>query len=219
MNVNSRRSWLRGAAAGGVALGLSGLRLALAAGMVEEGVHSVRGEARINGVPAGRGMHVKPGDVITTGRDAELVVVMARDAYLVRGDTRIEFAARAAQSAAGFLRVVTGALLSVFEPGSIRQIRTQTAAIGIRGTGVYVEAEAARTYVCTCYGTAELVPLDDPQEAETVRTTHHDQPRYIYPKGMPRMIDDAPVINHTDAELVMLESLVGRRPPFMPGYF
>ena len=29
------------------------------------------------------------------------------------------------------------------------------------------------------------------------------------------MIDGAPVINHTDAELTMLEALVGRRPPFL----
>ncbi len=219
MNVSSRRIWLKGAAAGGMALGLAGLRQALAAGVVKEGVHSLQGEAHINGMPARRGMRVKPGSLITTGRDAELVVVMARDAYLMRGDTSVEFTTRAGQTAASLLRVATGALLSVFKPGSIRQIRTQTAAIGIRGTAVYIEAEAARTYVCTCYGTAELVPLDDPQEAETVRTGHHDQPRYIYPKGMPRMIETAPVINHTDAELVLLESLVGRRPPFMPGKY
>jgi hypothetical protein len=52
-----------------------------------------------------------------------------------------------------------------------------------------------------------------------VRTKHHDQPRYIYPKGAPRMIENAPVINHTDAELVMLEALVGRKVPFTPGRY
>jgi ribosomal 50S subunit-recycling heat shock protein len=196
-----------------VALGLSGLRQALAAGAVKEGVHSVCGEVHINGVPARCGMQVKPGDVITTARNAELVAVMARDAYLVRGNTRVEFAAQATQSAASSLRLVTGALLSVFKPGGKRQILTPTSTICIRGTGIYIEAEATRTYVCTCYGIAELLPLDDSQEAETVRTKHHDQPRYIYAKGMPRMIEEAPVVNHTDAELVLLESLVatGRR--------
>ena len=51
---------------------------------------------------------------------------------------------------------------------------------------------------------------------ETVRTTHHDAPRYIYAHAeMPiKMIEPAPLINHTDAELIMLEALVGRRPPF-----
>jgi hypothetical protein len=28
------------------------------------------------------------------------------------------------------------------------------------------------------------------------------------------MIMKAPVVNHTDAELILLEDLVGRRPPF-----
>jgi hypothetical protein len=39
-------------------------------------------------------------------------------------------------------------------------------------------------------------------------------------KGAPRMIMGAPVVNHSDAELVFLESLAGRRPPFLeqPGY-
>jgi hypothetical protein len=38
--------------------------------------------------------------------------------------------------------------------------------------------------------------------------------------GAPVMLMGAPVVNHTDAEVTMLESLVGRRPPFldMPGY-
>src|SRR3972149_10100011 len=73
------------------------------------------------------------------------------------------------------------------------------ATIGIRGTGVYVEAEPARTYVCTCYGEADLEPADDPAERETVRTVHHDEPRYVRAKGMPQMIMKAPVGKHTDA--------------------
>jgi hypothetical protein len=31
---------------------------------------------------------------------------------------------------------------------------------------------------------------------------------------MPRMIEKAPVVNHTDAELILLEGLVGRTVPF-----
>jgi hypothetical protein len=217
----SRRAWLaRMAATGGaLAAGMAQLRLALALGSVAPGVARVRGDVRINGKPAQRGMEVRPGDVITTGRDAELVVVVGRDAFLVRSQSRIELTGDATRMLVSSLRVVTGALLSVFEPGKEKQIRTATAAIGIRGTGVYVELEGSRTYVCTCYGESQLVPVDDPGQAETVRTEHHDQPRYIYPKGMPRMIEKAPVVNHTDAELVLLESLVGRTVPFDPSRY
>jgi len=213
----SRRAWLARAAAGGttLALGMACLRNALAAGVVEEGIHRVRGDVRINGKPAQQGLVVQPGDTIETGRDAELVVVVGQDAFLVRAATRIELAGDAARLLVSTLRVATGALLSVFATGKgKRVIQTPTATIGIRGTGIYVAVEAVRAYICTCYGEAELVPVDDPQEAETMHTTHHDQPRYVYSKGMPRMIEPAPVINHTDAELVLLESLVGRKVPF-----
>lgn len=221
MTEISRRAWLKRTAAGGaaLALGMGQLRQALAANAVEKGIARVRGDVRINGKPAERGMEVGPGDAVTTGRGAELVVVVGRDAFLARADSRIELSGDAKRRLLSGLRVVSGALLSVFEPGKEKQIRTATAAIGIRGTGIYVELEGSRTYVCTCYGEAKLVPVDAPKEAETVRTLHHDQPRYIYPKGMPRMIEKAPVINHTDAELILLESLVGRKVPFDPSRY
>ena len=221
MKAISRRTWLTRTAAGGaaLALGMTELRRALAQGDVAPGIARVRGEARVNGKSAQRGMEVSPGDVITTGRNAELVAVVGRDAFLVRADSRIELSGDAGQRLLSGLRVVSGALLSVFEPGREKSIRTPTAAIGIRGTGVYVELEGSRTYVCTCYGESQLVPRDDPSQAETVRTRHHDEPRYIYPKGMPRRIEKAPVINHTDAELVLLESLVGRKVPFDPAKY
>lgn len=216
-----RRVWLARAAASAaaLALGMGRLREALGAEAVKQGVARVRGDVRIDGRMAKPGVEVKPGDTVVTGRDAELVAVVGRDAFLVRADSRIELSGGPRERVIGALRIVTGALLSVFPPGERKQIRTHSASIGIRGTGIYVEVEAIRTYVCTCYGEAVLVPLDEPKEAELVRTTHHDQPRYIYPKGMPRMIEQAPVVNHTDAELILLESLVGRKVPFDLSYY
>ncbi len=90
--------------------------------------------------------------------------------------------------------------------------------IGIRGTAGYIEVERDRTYVCICYGAADLHAADDPAAAETVTTRHHDEPRYIYAGGLPRLIETAPVVNHTDEELAMLEVLVGRQPPFSGKY-
>lgn len=115
-------------------------------------------------------------------------------------------------------RVLAGKVLSVFVPGTRVQIATRTATIGIRGTGLYIESMADRTYACTCYGSAELNPLADPKQAVTVTTTYHDAPRYIYAaadkstKGA--LVVVAPVITHSDAELILLESLVGRKVPF-----
>jgi len=206
--VSGRRRFLRGATA------LLLVREALAAGRLEKGVYRVHGEARVDDVPARSGMDVKPGDAVVTGARSEIIFVVDRDAFLLRENSRLEVG-----GAANVFRIVTGALLSVYQPGVRKTLHAQNATIGIRGTGIYVESGADRTYVCTCYGEAELTPLADSGAGETVRTRHHEQPRYILPKGAPQMMMKAPVINHTDAELAMLESLVGRSVPFDPtGY-
>lgn len=210
-----RRRWLLRATGAALALHMVLLREALAAGRIEEGVYRVRGEAWVNDAPAQPGMAVRAGDSVRTGTGSEVVYVIARDAMLVRADAQIELdGARGALVETG-LRIVSGAVLSVFASGEQRRIRTHTATIGIRGTGIYVESQAERTYVCTCYGVADIVPVDDPAQGETVRTHHHDQPRYVMAQGAPQMIVHAPVINHGDAELILLESLVGRKPPFV----
>jgi hypothetical protein len=199
-----------------LAVQMAWLRKTLAAGSVEKGVHRVRGDVRVNGTPAKEGMDVKAGDVVTTGAGSEVVFVTGRDAFLIRSNSRVEAQGTLGALVLSGLRVVTGAVLSVFSPGEPKTLRTSTATIGIRGTAVYLEAEEARTYVCTCYGEADIESTADPSAREIVRTTHHEQPRYVMGTGAPQMLMGAPVVNHTDAELTLLESLAGRRPPFAP---
>lgn len=208
MSDAARRRFVAGVAA----LALAGR--ALAAGRVERGVHWVRGDARIDGVRAQRGMAVRSGQLVTTGPGAELVFVVERDAFLVRGDSRVELAGAEARALVTVLRIASGAVLSVFSSGVPRRVETPTATVGIRGSGLYVEIEPARTYVCLCYGEAELAVRDDPQLREIVRTTYHESPRWIAARGAARPIAEAPVQNHSDAELILLENLVGRSPPF-----
>jgi len=116
------------------------------------------------------------------------------------------------------MQLVTGKLLSVFGSGRERRLVTATASIGIRGTGAYLEAEPARTYFCLCYGEADVAATMGGAR-ESVNTSHHESPRYIYGDGRSRTIVPAYMSNHTDSELIMLESLVGRSPPntFMQG--
>lgn len=186
----------------------------LAAGNVEKGVARVSGDARVNGQLAKVGQDVKAGDVVQTFAGGEIVFVVNKDAFLVRANSRVEVEGTMGALVLTGLRLVTGALLSVLATGERKTIRATTATIGIRGTGVYVESYPQKSYVCTCYGEVEIVPVDDPGAAEVVKTTYHDAPRYVMAKGMPQMIMGAPVENHTDAELILLEGLVGRTPPF-----
>jgi hypothetical protein len=197
-----RRDLLKGTAA------LLLIRDALAQGRLEKGVYRLRGGVHVNGANAQRGGELRPGDSVRTQPGSEIVFVTQRDAFLVRQSSEVSLLANG-------LRVVTGAVLSVFAPGRPKEIRTSTATIGIRGTAVYIEAEPGRTYACTCYGTAVLTPIAQPAAAETVTTRHHEAPRYIMAAGAPQMLMQAPVVNHTDAELILLESVVGRQPPFI----
>jgi len=213
---SARRRWLlRTVAALGVASVPMAIRQALARGVnpAAPGIYDMDGDVRVNGTLVRPGFLIRPGDVIETGPNSRAVFIVGKDAFLLRANSRLVTAGR--EMFIDAFRILTGKLLSVLGPGA-RRIVTRTATIGIRGTGIYVEAERDRTYVCTCYGTAELDSVFKPEERETVTTTHHDQPRYIYGESMPgiKMIEGAPVVNHTDDELVMLEALVGRTPPF-----
>jgi hypothetical protein len=106
--VSGRRRFLQGAAA------LLLVRESLAAGTLEKGVYRVLGEARINDAPARPGMQVKPGDAVVTGERSQIIFVVDRDAFLLRENARLEVGS----AAATVFRIVTGALLSVFQPPS-----------------------------------------------------------------------------------------------------
>lgn len=211
--MRRRREWVKRALLGGAVAPLL-LRDVLAARKQSSGVVMSKGEVLINGSAARTGALVTPGDSVATASGGLAVFVVGKDAFLLRENSELHTAGSGALIAS--LRLVTGKLLSVFGRGQ-RSIGTPTATIGIRGTGVYLEADAERTYACTCYGVADLQARNMPAARETVKTTHHEAPRYIYAHGeMPiKMIEAAPVKNHSDAELIMLEALVGREPPFV----
>lgn len=206
MHIQRRRALLALAAA----IGMPGaLRLALAQTSSQQGVRAARGNISVNGKPTGPGALIRPGDTIEVGKDAVASFVVGQDAFLMRSSSRAELAGSGALVAA--VQLVTGGLLAVFGGGEHR-LATATATIGIRGTGAYMEAEPWRTYFCLCYGTAEVTDTRGVAR-ESYSTQHHDAPRYIYGDGRKRAIVPASVSNHTDAELILLESLVGRTPP------
>lgn len=218
--MQPRRRLLKALAAAGLLgpAGVSGLiRDALAKGdsPVQPGLHKIRGEVVVNRRLATEGQLIMPGDTVVTGANSEAIYVIGQDAFMQRELTTVSFGSEAVKN---LMRVVSGKILSVFGKGA-KTIQVSTATIGIRGTGCYIEEEnygaKARTYFCLCYGDVELTPAAAPQEAARYSTTHHDKPYYIHnDMKMAKMMVPAAVINHTDAELELLENLVGRRPPF-----
>lgn len=204
-----RRRVLQGLTAGGLGLWMSRL---LAAGNtpVAPGLRQIMGDVRVNGQLATEGRVVMVGDTVTTGPNSRVVYVLGQDAYLLRDNSRVE---HLSDGAKGVLRVVTGKVLAVFGKGD-KRIETSTATVGIRGTGAYLEVSPEQVYFCLCYGKADIMPLADPTEAMSIQTRYHEKPMVI---GRERgsVMRAAPVVNHTDDELIMLEALTGRKPPFL----
>jgi hypothetical protein len=207
-----RRKLLKGLVAVSLAERLIFLRQAWAAGstLAPSGIHHLEGTVTVNGQPAREGMRINAGDQIVTGPNSQAIYVIGQDAYLQRSNSSVSIAGDILRSG---LRVLNGRLLSVFGKGN-KRIETGTATIGIRGTGCYLEADSAKTYFCLCYGLADIARSGGEQPALTVKTTHHEQPLYLY-ADPDKGIRPAPMINHQDAELIMLEKLVGRIPPFV----
>ena len=180
-----------------------------------QSIYRVSGRVTVNSQEATLQTRIVSGDTVETAPNAEVVFAVAEDAFLLRGGSRMVIE-KPPSGLTSALRLVTGKILSVFGRGRPTRIITATSTIGIRGTGVYTETDPEQTYFCTCYGVAEVTANNDPSSKETVVATHHDKPLYILAKGKKgESIRRAPFINHTDQELALIETLVGRTPPFV----
>lgn len=193
--------------------------LAMGFGDHPQGIRDMKGEVFVNDQPAIVGTLVRPGDTVRTGPpESSAAFVIGGDAYLMRSDTRIRIDASnpaGKEPLADLIRIISGKVLMVFRSGE-RRITTPTAIAGIRGTAVYLEATRTLTYLCTCYGSIELASLKAPESVQRLTARHHEHPRYISADGTSAsLITEAPMKNHSDAELIYLEKLVGRVPPFM----
>lgn len=193
--------------------GLSGfLSEALAAGSIDgvQGVAQVDGPATINGKLAKQGTPVAAGDRIVTGKNAQVVIVVGKDAFLLRDNTSVALKGQGEVLSGAVIQA--GKALAVFSKKPF-VIEANQASIGIRGTGAYLEVEAARVYFCLCYG--EAVITGGTMPPKTVKTEHHESPLYLMKDGTSLRAEPGPFLNHKDEELVMLEALTGREPPFV----
>jgi hypothetical protein len=174
--------------------------------------YEMSGPVTVNGKSATLATQIGTSDTVETGKAAQAIFVVGSDAFILRDNSRLEL--KGSGVLANQLRLFTGALLSVFGKGP-RSVYGPTSTIGVRGTGLYLEVQSDVTYVCTCYGATDIATSDDPKISESIVSTHHDAPRYVLARpDKGRRIVPAPFKNHTDLELTLIESLVGRNPPF-----
>ena len=168
----------------------------------------LQGEASVNGQRLLPGHTIEPGDQIVTGPDAMLVFVIGNDAFHVRKNSRLTVERGNSNHLVGGLRLLTGAVASVWGRGSQRQISTPTLTAGIRGTGTYAEVwpdQDYRSYFCNCYGTIDMAAGGDQL------TSHASYHQSFWGEATPKgghSLTPAGAINHTDEEIEFLAGLV-----------
>lgn len=199
-------------AAGCFPFTIGAFQQALAMGRVPvtQGINTIKGDVRVNDRPATVGQNLRTGDSIATGADSETLYVIGDSAFFLRARSRVTV--ESALSGKIAMRLLSGALASVFGKGE-HVLGAPTATVGVRGTAVYLDTTIQDSlYFCLCYGGASLSQDARPGDAYDFTTRHHDQPMFLDRDGTRR---PAGAINHTDTELIFLESVFGREPPFM----
>lgn len=201
-----RRSFLRAAAAWSAMGGFAAAHAQQRTNIVE-----LRGDALLNGERLTPARTIQSGDSVETGPDSQLVFVVGNASFLVRQNSRLTVERGTTLNAVSVLRMLTGAVASVWGRGRPRQIVTPTLTAGIRGTGVYTEVlpqQNYRSYFCNCYGTVDMSAGPD----KTVSRADYHQSFWgeAEPKNG-RYLTPARAINHTDEEMEYLARLVNQR--------
>src|SRR6478735_3703063 len=111
-----RRSFLKGAAAWTAMGGFTAAQAQQRTNVVE-----LQGDATLNGQSLRRDMVIQTGDRVETGPGSNLVFVIGNSSFQVRQNSRLTVERGQTLSTVSVLRLLTGAVASVWGKGSSRQ--------------------------------------------------------------------------------------------------
>jgi hypothetical protein len=201
-----RREVLKAAAAW-VAMG--GLPAAMA--QQRSNIVQLTGDATLNGARLSPEQAIQTGDEIQTGPGTNLIFVIGNASFQVRQNSRLAVERGNTLNAVSLLRLLTGAVASVWGKGVDRSIVMPTLTAGIRGTGVYAEIfadQGDRNYFCNCYGT---VDMDAGNEKQVSQADYHQAFWADATARDGKFLSPARALNHSDEELEFLAGLIAQR--------
>jgi hypothetical protein len=199
-----RRGFMVAATAWTAMGGFAGARAQQRGNIVE-----LSGDALLNGQRLASNNTIQTGDQLETGPGSHLVFVIGDAAFQVRPNSSLVVERGSTLNAVSVLRLIAGAVGSVWGRGTSRQIVTPTLTAGIRGTGVYAEVfPLGRTYFCNCYGIVDVVV--GAQRMLSQAEYHQSFWGEVEPRNG-RFLTPARAINHTDEEVEHLAALIGQR--------
>ena len=175
----------------------------------------IKGQVKVDGKRAEASQQVRAGQEVSVSPGGSAAFAVGNDAFIVKGQERgARLQIEGKGSTVDQLRLVSGGLVATFGKGPERKIVTTSATIGIRGTGCYVESQLHRSYICYCYGQFAFTSRDDQSVQEAFEASYHDAGRFMLRWPRPRIVP-AGGLGHDDDDLILAESLVGRKPPFV----
>lgn len=175
-------------------------------------IQELSGEVLLNGAPMARNSAIGAGQTIRTGADGRIWFSIAGDVYFLRPGSELRLRPGGArETVVEALRLVSGALGGTFGRGPRRTVVAATATIGIRGTGIYVEASPEETYACTCFGSTELLST---ATGTMMASIPLNAERHVARRITPSAVIPAPFERHTSEEIARLERMAGRPNPF-----
>jgi hypothetical protein len=201
-----RRDVLKAAAAWAA---MGGLPAALA--QQRSNIVQLTGDATLNGARMNPEQPIQTGDEIQTGPGANLVFVIGNASFQVRQNSRLAVERGNTLNAVSLLRLLTGAVASVWGKGVDRSIVMPTLTAGIRGTGVYAEIfadQGDRNYFCNCYGT---VDMNAGNEKQISQADYHQAFWADASARDGKFLSPARALNHSDEELEFLAGLINQR--------
>jgi hypothetical protein len=201
-----RREVLKAAAAW-VAMG--GLPAAMA--QQRSNIVQLTGDATLNGARLSPEQAIQTGDEIQTGPGTNLIFVIGNASFQVRQNSRLAVERGNTLNAVSLLRLLTGAVASVWGKGVDRSVVMPTLTAGIRGTGVYAEIfadQGDRNYFCNCYGT---VDMDAGNEKQVSQADYHQAFWADATARDGKFLSPARALNHSDEELEFLAGLIAQR--------
>ena len=201
-----RRSFIKAAAAWTAMGGAAAAHAQQRSNVVE-----VVGDVMVNGERLMQQRVLQTGDQIATGPNSHMVFVIGNSSFLVRQNSRFAVERGRTLNTVSLLRMLTGAVASVWGPGSNRRIVTPTLTAGIRGTGVYTEVlpdQGYRSYFCNCYGTVDMTAGS---ERLVSQSNYHQSFWGEAQAKNGRFLTPAGAINHTDEEMEYLARLVNQQ--------
>ena len=205
-----RRQVLQASVTWGLTCGVS-----LAAASPSSNVVELSGEVWLNGDRLRPNQSVQTGDAIETGSRGHLVFVIGRTAFQVRAHTALSVMRGTTFLTVSELQVKHGGVVSVWAQSTPSRIVTPQVTVNVKQAGVYTEVSAPhrRTYCCNCFGQVQLITQG---EVKASHAEHHQSFWVDAPQGGLDRLEAAPVVKHTDQEVVFLNQLLHQKSPWHP---